>query len=252
MNAMVFDVSEQDFESEVLERSHQVPVVVDFWAEWCGPCRTLGPLLEKAAGEREGKVVLAKLDTDANPGIARSFGIQGIPAVKAFDKGKVVSEFVGAQPAAMVERFFDTLVPSETDTLVQNGDEASLRRALELEPGRPDAALALARFLYARGEREEALELVDRNEGDFAAEGLAARIRLEERPEPGVHDAFDALDAGETRRALELLVEAISSANSDEQVRDDLRKATVAVLEQIGVEDPLAREYRRRLAAALY
>src|SRR5437870_12652311 len=175
---MVIDVAEQDFETEVIERSRSLPVVVDFWAEWCAPCRQLTPVLEKAAAEREGKVVLAKLDTDANQSIARAFGIQGIPAVKAFRDGEVVSEFVGAQPPPAVERFFNELVPSEADELVSKGDEAALRSALELEPGRADAAVPLAKLLLERGDEDGALELVDNVAGDFAAEGLAGRIRL--------------------------------------------------------------------------
>src|SRR3712207_5394360 len=121
----VMDVTEATFQKDVLDRSHDVPVVVDFWAEWCGPCRALGPILEREATRREGDVVLAKVDTDANPRLSALFGIQGIPAVKAFKDGRIVDEFVGAQPPVVVERFFDKLVPSEAERLVGAGDEPS-------------------------------------------------------------------------------------------------------------------------------
>src|SRR5687767_3067631 len=153
---MATDVTQADFQQTVLARSRETPVVVDFWAEWCGPCRALTPALERAAEARAGKVDLVKVDVDGNPGLAREYGIQGIPAVKAFRDGQVVDEFVGAQPAAAVERFFDGLVPSEADALVAAGGEQELRRALELEPGRTEAAVALAHLLYGRGAKEEA------------------------------------------------------------------------------------------------
>jgi putative thioredoxin len=246
---MVIDVTEQDFQQEVIDRSHQVPVVVDFWAEWCGPCRALSPILESEAARREGQIVLAKVDTDANPTLSRAFGIQGIPAVKAFKDGRIVSEFVGAQPPHVVQGFYDSLVPSEADALVASGDEAALRQALELEPGRRDAAVALARLLHARGERDAALQLVDAIAGDFAAEGLAARLRLEGAGEPDLSEAFAALDAGDTERGLELLEAAVAA---DGDARDDVRRVMVGVFDELGPEDPLAREFRRRLAAALY
>jgi putative thioredoxin len=245
----VIDVTESTFQQEVLDRSHEVPVVVDFWAEWCGPCRQLTPALEKAANAREGDVVLAKLDTDANQQLAASFQIQGIPAVKAFKDGKVVDEFVGAQPPAQVERFFDGIVPSEADRLVAAGDEASLRRAVELTPGRADAAVPLARLLLARGEREEALAVVQNVAGDFQADGLLARLRLEDAAEPDLADAFAALDAGELEQATDLLIAALPSAG---EAKDDVRRIIVAILDELGVEHPFARDARRRLATALY
>jgi putative thioredoxin len=243
----VVEVTEADFAREVLERSSSVPVVVDFWAEWCGPCRQLGPLLDAAAGAREGDVVLAKLDTDANPRLAEDFEIRGIPAVKAFRDGRVVAEFVGLQSPGTVESFFDSLLPSEADELVAQGDEQSLRRALELEPGRADAAIALARILLARGERGEALAVLDRVRESFQAEGLAARARLESSDSLG--PAFAALDDGDVRAGLELLLEALAAADGE---REDIRRVIVAELDALGPEDPLARETRRRLAAALY
>jgi putative thioredoxin len=245
---VIFDVTEATFEQDVIERSRRLPVVVDFWAAWCGPCRQLTPVLEQAVSERAGKVALAKVDTDANQRLAAAFRIQGIPAVKAFVDGRVASEFTGAQPPAAVARFLDELLPSEADALVEAGGEDDLRRALELEPARADAGLALAQILAARGERDEALAILDRFPGSFAAQGLAARLRLED--DEGLREAFAALDAGDHERGLDALIAAI--AESQDGRREDLRRAVVGVLDELGVEHPLARESRRKLASALY
>lgn len=246
---MIFDVTELDFEAQVIERSRTMPVVVDFWAEWCGPCRQLKPVLEDAIGARGGKIALAKLDTDANQSISSAFGIQGIPAVKAFKDGQVVAEFTGAQPRAAVDRFLDGLLPSEADGLIASGDEASLRKALELEPNRAEAIVPLARLLRGRGEVDAARELLARAPSDFAAAGLGARIALEQAGTPDLADAFAALDEEDRERALDLLLAALPNADG---AKDDIRKIVVGVLAELGVEHPLARDARRRLAAALY
>src|SRR5437588_8813979 len=233
------EVTDATFQSAVIERCRSMPVFVDLWAEWCGPCRQLGPLIERAVAARGGKIELAKVDVDSNPMLSRTFRIQSIPAVKAFKDGKVAAEFVGAQPPAAIERFLDSLVPSEADALVARGDEASLKRAVELEPTRADAAVPLARILHARGQSDEALKLLERVPGSFAADGLAARIGLEQTPHDGVTEAFAALDAGDQARALDLLLNALSSVDG---ARDDIRRVIVGILDELGVEDPLARE----------
>jgi putative thioredoxin len=252
---MPIDATEADFERDVLERSKEVPVVVDFWAEWCGPCKQLSPALEAAESKRDGEVVLAKVDTDANQALAARYGIQGIPAVKAFRDGEIVDEFVGAVPPAKVEAFFDGLAPSRADELLASGDELSLREAAELEPRRADIALALAKARLARGAEAEALEAIEGFPDDFGAAGIAARVKL---AEAGVApEAWSFLDAGERTAALDALLEALSqngdgpgSLDPDER-RDLLRKAIIGILADLDPADPTARDYRRKLSAAL-
>jgi putative thioredoxin len=248
----IYDVGEADFQQRVLERSRELPVVVDFWADWCGPCKQLTPVLERAATARAGKVELAKVDVDRNRGLQSAFHIQGIPAVKAFRDGRVAAEFTGALPPAQVESFFDSLVPSEADELARSGEEADLRRALELEPTHPEARRALGRLLLGRGETDEALGLLEGAPGDFLADGLLARVELTRAGElPGsLVDAFDAWDRGDHAAALEALQSAFAT-EADPDRRDLIRRVMVGIFTELGPDDPLAREHRRRLSSAL-
>jgi putative thioredoxin len=243
--AQPVEVTDADFQERVLDRSADVTVLVDFWADWCQPCHMLAPVIERAVDAHAGKVELAKLDTDNNQETAARYGIRGLPTVKAFRNGEVVDEFTGAQPPAVVERFVAGLVPSEADELAESGDEQSLRRALEADPNHPVARRELGRLLLQRGEADEALELLEGLPGDFMADGLAARARLAGGDD--LAPAFEAWDRGDHATALG----ALEGALSDPERRDDIRRVMVAIFTELGAEDPLAREYRRRLSAAL-
>lgn len=254
---MIFDVTEAEFEERVVKRSHEVPVVVDFWAEWCGPCRQLGPALEAAVSAREGKVELAKVDVDSNQMLARAFQVQGIPAVKAFRDGKVAAEFTGAVPPAAIEQFLDGLVPSEADELAAAGDEDSLRRALAADPRHAGAAVGLARLLVGRSENDEAREFLKAHaDADFVAAGLLARLELEAAETRNgdapvaLGPAFAAWDGKDPDAALDSLQSAIA-AEDDPERRDLIRRVMVAIFTELGPEHPLAAEHRRRLAASL-
>jgi putative thioredoxin len=249
---MATDVDEAGFEQAVIERSRSVPVLVDFWAEWCGPCHALAPVIEKAVAATGGAVELVKIDIDANPEIARRYGIQGIPNVKAFRDGELVDEFTGAQPPTIVERFVAGLVPKASDALLAAGDESSLREAIELDPARADVRVQLARILLADGRGDEALTILKPVEHDREADGLLARSELALDPEapPIARLGLEALARSEHEAGLRALLEAIAETSGE--TRDRIRRVMIGTFAELGDTDPLAIAIRKRLAASLY
>lgn len=269
----VIDVDATTFEQEVVQRSHEVPVVVDFWAEWCGPCRTLGPMLESAVAARNGEVVLAKVDVDANPSIARRFGVQGIPQVSAFRDGEPVTQFTGVVPQRQLDAFLDEVVPSAADRLVAqaialDGDDAraTLRRALELEPDHRDAALALAERLVQE-DPQAARELVTPHRPDPAAETIISRASLvgqdavdvadlRERATSSTADGELLVQLGralaarqEYDEAMEWLLRAVERGG---EPREQAREQLIALFGMLGEGDERVAQSRRRLARALF
>ena len=233
------DVTDMTFERDVLERSAEVPVVVDLWAAWCGPCRTLTPILEKVVAATGGAVELAKVDIDANPGIRASFQVQSIPAVYALRDGQVVDHFIGALPEHEVQKFVDALAPprTEADALADEGDEASLRRALDLQTDHPVAVVRLAELLVRRGEQEEALALLARVPETAEVRRVAALAR--------VGTAGDGAAGDDPTVELDSLLDRVRHDEAARQRYLDL-------LEVMGADDPRTAEYRKALTARLF
>lgn len=231
------DVTEATFQTEVLDKSNDVAVVVDLWAEWCGPCKTLGPILEKVIDATDGKVVLAKVDTEANPGLAQAFKVQSIPAVYAMKDGKVVDGFMGAYPESAVQEFVDKLLPTEEEDavagLIAAGDEASLRMALGMEPANEEVIVALGDVLVSSGRGDEALELLGRIPESDRTRKVAAAARVGETPTDD-HDA-----------TLTALLDRVKDD-------DEARQQFVDLLELMGPDDPRTAEYRKQLTRRLF
>jgi len=244
------DVTDASFDQEVLERSREVPVIVDFWAPWCAPCRQLGPLLEQAVARFEGEVVLAKVDIDQNPALARTHRVMSIPLVKAFRDGREVGEFTGLQPAASVDAFVRALVPSRADRLTAEGDETSLREAMEIDPGHVPARIALGRLLWDEDRPAEMREVLAPVAFDATAAGLLARDALAGAEAPDVAAGLGHLRAGRYEPALTHLLDAVRAAAPGD--RETLRAAMVGVFTELGEHHPLTVRFRKRLAQALY
>jgi putative thioredoxin len=234
---MSIDVTDATFQTEVIDRSATMPVVVDLWAEWCGPCKTLGPILDKVVGETNGQVALVKVDVDANPGVAQAFRVQSIPMVVAFANGQPVDAFLGAQGEHEVREFVQRLLPTDQESavadLVAAGDEASLRQALELDPADEDAIVALAELLVERNDFDEALQLLARIPESDRTRVVAAKARLGFEPDDD-HDVT--------------LTELLDRVKDD----DDARQQFVDILELMGPHDPRTADYRKQLTARLF
>jgi putative thioredoxin len=274
----VKNVDTAGFTSDVVERSRETPVVVDLWAEWCGPCRVLGPTLERLAEEYQGAFELAKLDVDANPDLARQFQVQGIPTVIAFKDGAPVARFTGALPESQIRTWLKEFVPSEADekaaaasTIAASGDPATaerlFREALTVDPDNEKAATGLAEVLIAAGRADEALAVLRQLPPTQAVQRLAAAARVAHVDTSGIEDLERKLAddpdngaltvqlgtvlsaAGRTEEGLQHLLHAVSLGGD---IREEARVAMLDVFELLGPDDPLTGQYRRKLASALF
>jgi putative thioredoxin len=283
MNQWTIDVNEENFEKEVLERSTEVPVMVDFWAEWCGPCKVLGPVLEKLADEYAGEFILAKVNVDENQGLAGAFGIQGIPAVKLFKDGDLASEFTGALPEPMLREFLSKFLPTAADkqaleaqALEEEGKTAEAKALyqtiLESDPNHAKALLGLGRLAMNEGDSATALEHLDkvpivadeRKEADrliarlnLQAGGTAneAALREKVKVEPNSIGArFELAQAlAGAEKYEEALNEFLTIVKADREFQDDgARKAIIQIFEVLGPDDPLTDKYRSELAKVLF
>ena len=276
----VRDVTDAEFDTAVLHRSHQRPVVVDFWAPWCGPCRQLGPVLERLAAESGGTWELVKVNIDHNPGVAARYRVQSIPAVKGFRDGEMVAEFLGAVPELQVRAFLTHLLPTEADRLAGEGEELETCRylataedrftaALAQDPNHPRAVVGLARVLAAREAIAEALTVLSRLPADPAARALRAQLalrhatgnadtdaleaRLRENPRDAAahYDLGRALAAREEyERALDHLLKAVTLDRTLDN--DGARKAMLDIFAVLGDADERTRLYRRQLSMVLF
>lgn len=281
-NAHVIDVNERDFATAVLERSASVPVVVDFWAAWCGPCRTLGPILERLAAELNGAFVLAKVDVDQNQGLSQTFGVQGIPAVKAFRDGKIVDEFTGAQPESQVRAWLKKLIPSAIDQLVvqaqeeeEQGNPAAAaehyRAALLLDSAHGPSLLGLGRLLALQGDPEamDMLQQIRSGTPEYpsaqallapaeflsGAQGSIAEVQQRVETNPGDLAARWQLAALLIREQQweDALSQLLAIVQRDRAFADDgARKMMLALFAALGDQHHLVSHYRRQLASTLF